>query len=425
MADTALPTLFAIDAGVAPALGLAVALGCGLLVGLERERRKGDGPDRDVAGLRTFTVAALAGALAAWLANPWLLAAGLLAVAVVLSATLWRQRPKDPGLTTELALLATYLIGALALAQPAGAAVAALVLTALLALRARLHHFALELLREEELHDLLLLGALALLVMPLLPRTPLAWLGGVSAWQLGSLVLLLLALQAAAHVVLRLLGTRAGWLAAGLLGGLVSSTATVATLGAQARHQGGSSRAFAAAAVMSTAATWLQTLLMLWPLAPAAALAWSPIALSGLAVALVAGWWLAPADLPDATAPGRRPLRPREALLLAAVLTGVTVAVSAAQHVLGNMGVLGGAALAGLADAHAALPSLAGLARDGRIDTATLTLGLLLALGTNAVSRSVVAFTTGGAGYARWVALALLAQSAAAGGVAWVVLGRG
>jgi len=407
-----------------PWVGVAVALGCGLLVGLERERRKGEGPDREVAGLRTFTVAALAGALAAWLAEPWLVAAGLLAVAAVLSATLWRQRPKDPGLTTELALLATYLIGALALPQPLGAAAAACVLTGLLALRTRLHHFARAVLREEELHDLLLLGAIALLVMPLLPSAPLAWLGGVSARQLGGLVLLLLALQALAHVALRLLGSRAGWLASGFLAGMVSSTAAVAGFGTQARQQGGSARAFAAAAVLSTAATWVQTLLMLWPLAPAAARAWTPVALSGLTVALVAGWLLAPPTLPEAAPAGRRPLRPREALVLAAVLTGVTVLVSGAQHALGDLGVLGGAALAGLADAHAALPSLAGLARDGRIEAPTLALALLLALGANGLTRGVLALTAGGVAYGRSVALALLAQCGVAGAVAWLALGR-
>ncbi|MFO0124060.1 MAG: DUF4010 domain-containing protein [Inhella sp.] len=405
-----------------PLVGLAVALGCGLLVGLERERRKGEGPDRDVAGLRTFTVAAMAGVLAAWLAEPWLVAAGLLAVAAVLTATLWRQRQQDPGLTTELALLATYLIGALALDRPMGAAVAALVLTGLLALRTRLHHFARSVLREEELHDLLLLGAIALLVMPLLPAQPLAWLGGVSARQLGGLVLVLLTLQGLAHVALRLLGSRAGWLASGLLGGLVSSTATVAALGAQARRHGGDVRAHAAAAVMSTAATWLQPVLRLWPLAPVGARAWPPVALAGLLLALTWGWWLAPAQLPEAAPAGRRPLRPREALLLAALLTGVTVAVSAAQHAMGNLGALGGAALAGLADAHAALPSLAGLAHEGRIQASILILGLLLALGANGLTRSVVAFTAGGAAYGRWVTGALVAQLLAAGAMAGLAL---
>lgn len=57
-------------------LGLLLALGIGLLVGLERERRKGDGPDRGAAGIRSFALAALLGALAQSLGPSALVVAG-------------------------------------------------------------------------------------------------------------------------------------------------------------------------------------------------------------------------------------------------------------------------------------------------------------------------------------------------------------
>ncbi len=400
------------------ARGLAVALGCGLLVGLERERRKGRGAEREIAGLRSFAVAALAGALAALLAADWLVGAGLLGIAWLLAATQWPRRSQDPGLTTELALLATYLIGALALREAVWAAVAALVLTLLLAARAKLHHFAHRVLREEELHDGLLLAALALLVLPLLPAQGLAVLGGVSPRQLGGLVLLLLSLQALGHVALRLLGARAGLLVSGLFAGLVSSTATVAGFGAQVRQQPANWRPLAAAAVMSTAATWLQTLLMLGPIAPQLARGWAPVAVSGMLVALAAAWMLAPRDGMPTAPPGRRPLRPREALLLALLLSAVTAGVSFAQQHLGELGVLGGALLAGLADAHAALPSLAALASEQRIGPGLLAGALLLALSANSLTRSLVAFGAGGRAYGLAIASALLGQLALAGSVA-------
>lgn len=403
-----------------------MALGCGLLVGLERERRKGQGPGREVAGLRSFAAAALCGALASVWAQPWTVAAGLLALALLVAAARLRQpATRDPGLTTELALLATFLIGALAQREALAAATAAVVLTALLAARSRLHHFALRVLREEELHDGLLLGALALLVLPLLPAAPLALLGGMSARQIGWLVLLLLAVQAASHVALRLLGARVGLLLSGLLGGLVSSTATVLSLAGLARQQPALAPALAAAAIFSTAATWAQTLLMLWPLAPALARTWTPVALAGLGTALLFGTclhlWAQRKVAPLPAAGSRRPLRPREALLLAAVLTAVSLGVAFAQQQLGALGVLGGAALAGLADAHAALPALAGLASEGRIDAPLLTLALLLALGTNSLTRTAVAALNGGPRFGLWLGAALLAQWAAAGAMAWAL----
>ena len=192
-------------------LGLAVALGGGLLIGLERERRKGDGPARRAAGIRSFALVALAGALAQALGQPALVATG--ALAVVLLAGLaygfdrWRAVAQpalaDPGMTTELALVVTYFVGVLALQRPALGAGCAAVVAVLLAARGRLHHFATRLLTEQELHDGLLLAALGLVLLPLVPQQPLPWLAGLQPSVLAGLVLLILLLQAAGHMALR------------------------------------------------------------------------------------------------------------------------------------------------------------------------------------------------------------------------------
>ena len=57
-------------------LGLAAALGGGLLIGIERERRKGTEPHRALAGVRTFTLTAVAGASAELTQNPLLVVTG-------------------------------------------------------------------------------------------------------------------------------------------------------------------------------------------------------------------------------------------------------------------------------------------------------------------------------------------------------------
>ncbi|HKX95519.1 MAG TPA: MgtC/SapB family protein, partial [Methylibium sp.] len=219
------------------AVGLAVALGAGLLIGIERERRKGRGDDREAAGLRSFAVAAVAGALAQGLPVPGLVPVGAALVAALTAIAYWKSRSRDPGLTTELALFATYLIGVQAMLWPTLAAACGAGLAALLALRERLHRFATQLLSEQELHDGLLLAALALIVLPLLPAGPIAALGGIALRPLGALVLLIMALQAAGQVALRWLGPRAGVLGGGFASGFVSSTATIASLGSRARAE--------------------------------------------------------------------------------------------------------------------------------------------------------------------------------------------
>lgn len=413
--------------------GLAAALGSGLLIGLERERHKRQGGHREPAGLRTFTLAALGGALAQALGLPGLVAVGALAITALAAIAYLRSAGRERGLTTEIALLVTYLIGVLCVTAPLLGAPAAVVTTGLLAARTRLHRFATQVLREEELHDGLLLGALALVVLPLMPQQPLPWLAGMKAYSLMGLMLLLLALQAVGHVALRLTGPQAGLALSGLLSGLVSSTATIAAMGTRSRSHPALALACAAGAVMSTCATWLQAQLMLFALAPQAALRALPVALLGAALSGAIGALLARRSRRmegDGAATGgaadrRGPLRLREALLLSLMLSAVAVAVSWAREHFGDSGLYGAVALAAFADAHAPVASLAGLQAAGSIGRDQVLLGLLLALACNSTTRGVVAVLAGGWGFARLVIPALALPLLVGGGLAALLLTHG
>jgi hypothetical protein len=116
-------------------LNLAVALGIGLLIGAERERRKGEGPSRAPAGIRTFTVASLAGAISFIAGGEVLLAVATAGVILLTAIAYWRAHEDDPGLTTEIALILTVLLGGLYMQQPALAAGLAVTVAVLLAAR--------------------------------------------------------------------------------------------------------------------------------------------------------------------------------------------------------------------------------------------------------------------------------------------------
>lgn len=409
------------DADAGGWIGLAVALGCGLLVGVERERRKGKGPERGAAGLRTFAVAALTGALAAQPGSPALVAAGALVIGLLAASSYWRSNLPDPGLTTELALLATYLLGVLAISAPALASGGGTALALLLALRERLHRFATRLISGQELHDGLLLAAAALVALPLVPGQPVSWLGGLTPRPVALLFVLILGLQAVSHVALRAFGARVGWPLAGLLAGFVSSTAAVATLGRQARSAANPAlaRLLASAAACSGLASWVLLPLVVASQAPQHGLALLPMAVAGAlatgAVALL--WWRRGApDHEQLLLPAsRRVLRPREALGLAALLGLSALAVGAGQAWLGAGGRLFATAMTALADAHAAAAALAALAAAQTIALQELAQGVLLAMGVNVLSRSAMAAVAGGMVYALRVSAALIAGLAAAG----------
>src|SRR5262249_49584123 len=121
-----------------PEWRLAIALAIGLLIGAEREKRKGEGPQRGAAGVRTFAIAGLLGGVAALLGVAAVVVLGALVGAGAIVAYVLGDRT-DPGMTTELALVLDFALGALARTEPELAFAAAVVATAILAYRARLH----------------------------------------------------------------------------------------------------------------------------------------------------------------------------------------------------------------------------------------------------------------------------------------------
>ena len=389
-------------------LSLAVALGAGLLIGIERERRKGDGATRDFAGVRTFAIAAVMGTVTQSLHQVWLVVvAGMLLVALS-AARYARERSSDPGITTELALFVTFLLGVHAVSQPRFSAGAAVVVAALLYARGALHLFSTELLNPQELRDALVLAGAALVVLPLLPVAPVPWLGGIEPRRLWALAVLFMAIQAFGYVGLRVLGAQRGLALGGLVGGFVSSTATIAALGARVHQAPSLLRAGVASAWCSCIATSVQLALVaaaidgatLALLAPHL-LAMGAVALALSALGLRGGQVLSSIELP------RHAFHLPGSLAFAALLAGCTLGVSWIAARYGQDSALAGVALAGFADAHAAAASALALIAAGTFSAPTAVLAVLLALTANSLSKMLVAFASGGGRYGGWSSLGL------------------
>ena len=387
------------------AVRLAVSLGIGLLIGAERERRKGGGPDRAPAGIRTFALASLTGGVSlAFGGEAMLVVAGLIVGALAVIAYL-RSRAADPGLTTEVALLTTFLLGALAVREPALAAGLAAAVAILLALRTRLHRFVRTVLTEQELHDALLFAAAALVVLPLTPDRGVGPYGVLNPRTLWKLVVLVMAIAASGYVLLRLVGPRLGLALSGLASGFVSSAATIGAMGQRAAKEPVLRRAAAAGAVLSTVATVAQMAAVLLATSRATfeALEW-PLLLAGLAAAaygLVFALRLARGPK-EAEA---RAVRGRAFDLKASVLFALTVSVillisAAVNQSFGERGLWVAAAVAGFADTHAAAISVASLVAARRLSAADAVVPILAAMTTNAVTKAVVAAAAGGRRFA-------------------------
>src|SRR4029453_12964134 len=184
------------------AVRLALALGIGLLIGAERERRKGTGPSRAPAGIRTFALVSLLGGISLAVGGELLLAVAALGVAG-LSVVGYRLRSrKDPGFTTVIALLTALLLGALAVRQPSVAAGLAVAVAVLLAARTRLHRFVRDVLTEQELHDALLFAASALVILPLTPDHPVGPLEVLNPRTLWKLAVIVMSISASGYIAI-------------------------------------------------------------------------------------------------------------------------------------------------------------------------------------------------------------------------------
>jgi uncharacterized membrane protein (DUF4010 family) len=395
---------------------LALALGLGLLIGVERERRKGIGQGRHFAGIRTFALASLTGAGVQVLGQVWLTAVAAALVAGLALVSHYKDRSRDPGVTTEIALFLTFLLGLLSVPEPALAAALGVTVAVLLVARVPLQRFSTQVLSEQELHDALLLAASALVVLPLAPNQALPWLGGINLRVVWQLVVLIMTVQALGHVALRLFGARLGLPLSGLVAGFVSSTATIAAMGARAVRHPELRTACVAGAWFSTVSTALQILLIAALLYPAGLVLIAPTLGSALLVALLLGlaaFRRSTLPLDDTAAPGRA-FSLRQSILLALLFTGIAVAVAWLQQGLGTIATLAATALAGLADAHSSSAAVIGLAARGELEPPTMLTAVLLAFSSNSLSKMVAAYAAGGARYGSIVSagLALVALAA-------------
>ncbi|WP_395711575.1 MgtC/SapB family protein [Reyranella sp.] len=397
--------------------GFLVALGIGLLVGIDRERRKGDGPSRSAAGLRTFTLASLLGAVAMAAGEAQLLAAAGLAVAAFAGLSYWRAREEDPGLTTETALVVTTLIGGLAIREPVVAAGLGVVVAVLLAARTPLHRFARSVLTDEELRSLLIFAGATLVVLPLLPDHTIGPYGALNLRNIWLIVILVMAISALGYIAVRLAGAKFGLPLAGFASGFVSSSATIGAMGARTRGHPELMKPAVAGAVLSSVATIVQLALLIAAISMETLLAfWLPLVLSGAAAVVYGGiftLWALEHRIEEHSAPGSA-FSLKTALGFAAILAVILLVAAAAQDWFGETGVLIAAAIGGLADTHSAAVSIASLVQEKRIEASMAVVPILAALSANTVTKAAFAIAVGGRTFALYVIPGLILMVAAA-----------
>jgi uncharacterized membrane protein (DUF4010 family) len=381
----------------------AAALGIGLLIGAERERRKAEGPSRSPAGIRTFMIASLAGAVSWAIGGVPLLAVAFVGVAGLSAIGYVRTGDQDPGLTTETALLLTVLLGGFAVKDPVTASALAVTVAIALVARRWLHHFIRDVMSEDELTDALIFAAAALVVLPLVPNRYVGPVGAMNPRTIWKIVVLIMSIGAAGHIAVRSFGPRFGLPLAGLASGFVSSVAAITSMGEKASKDPQISRPAVAGAVLSTVASLIELGVVL------AATNWQTFSIfrmsivAAVAMAVIYGGLLTLKTLRE-SAPSSmqigRAFSLKTTLLFASMLAGVQLLAALLNARFGRNGVIIASALAGFADSHAPAVSIASLAASGNLDAHSSILSILAALTCNTVTKMVVSVLSGGRRFA-------------------------
>ena len=328
---------------------LGIALSLGLIVGLQRERT-----GAPLAGFRTFPLITLFGALAGLLAQQfggWILAAALVALAALIVMGNLTQK-EDPGLTTEAAMGVMFLIGAFLVSGPINVAVIlGGTVAMLLHLKPQMHSVARRL-GDEDFRAIMQFVLLSLVILPILPNQSFGPFQVLNPFKIWLMVVLIVGISLGGYIIYKFFGERIGTVAGGVLGGLISSTAT--TVSYARRTKAVPDAAATASLVIMAASTivFIRVLILIGASAPhflPVAVYPIGIIMAGLAVICAAAWWgseTGQAKMPEQTNPSEL----KAALIFAGLYALVLLGTAAAREYFGSRGLYVVAVLSGLTD---------------------------------------------------------------------------
>jgi uncharacterized membrane protein (DUF4010 family) len=385
------------------ALRFGAALGLGLLLGLERERKR----DAELlfGGVRTFALIALLGALGAFLERrmdqSWLIITAFIAVGglVIMSYATTAARG-EVGITTEVTALLAFIVGALCGWEQVGvASVTTVVCLLLLTLKDYLHRLA----RRVEAADVeatLTFAVISVIVLPLLPNETFGPppIDVINPYKIWLMVVLIAGLNFLGYVLVKVLGNEHGVVLTGVLGGLVSSTAVTLSFSERSRREPEMSRAFVLAIVVAWTIMFFRVVIIVGlinsGLASGLALALGGMAMVGLVICLIL-WRRTRSSETGIVRAGANPFELSEAIKFGLLFGLVTVLAKAAEFYFGTAGLYLAGTVAGLADVDAISLSMANLTMTSPDNLRIAAHTIVIAVISNTLVKSGIALFMG------------------------------
>lgn len=403
----------------------AVALGIGLLIGIERGwRTRHEKPGSRTAGVRTFTIIGLLGGTAGVLAEaagrPLTLTGGIIlglcfAAFAITFALMCRDEnlaDKNYSATTAITGMLTFALGAYAVVGDMRAAGAAAVATVCVLWSREPLHDWLSRIKEQEIRSALILLAMTFIALPMMPDAPIGPFGGVNPREIWLIAIVLAGVSFAGYVAVKTLGSQHGTMLAAAAGGLVSSTAVTASNARRAAAGDGTARLLGAGVALATAVSFARVIAIVAALKPELLKLLAPALAAAIVVAvawaLIAAYWRGGRDDKDQTVEFKNPFAFWSVVGFAVLLAAIVLVGRALGENLGATGAIVGALALGLADVDSVTVSMSRLTPQP-LSLNDAALAILAAVVSNNVSKTAIGAVVGRGAFALEIgAMALL-----------------
>lgn len=352
----------------------AISLGLGLLVGLQRQHH-----NASMAGIRTFPLITLFGSVSALLAatfGGWVIAAGIISIAIViLTGNYLRSKaePTNAGQTTELAMLLMYGVGVYVMQ---GSTTLSVVLggsvAVLLQLKGTLHRFV-ERIGQEDMKAIMQFAVISLVILPILPDKTFGPYNVLNLQDIWLMVVLIVGIGLLGYFAYKFFGEKAGTVLGGILGGLISSTATTVTY---ARRTKQASQGIMLATIVIFIASMVSVIRVVSEIAFIAPRSLPEVlppfaAFCLFMILLAAVSYFIKRSEEEKMPEQENPAHFKTALIFGLIYAAVTLATAFAKDKFGSSGVYGVAIISGLTDVDAITLSTSRLMHGGSLGANT------------------------------------------------------
>jgi uncharacterized membrane protein (DUF4010 family) len=373
---------------------LAIALGLGLLVGFQREWTA-----PHVAGIRTFGLITVFGTITGLFVETtgaWLISAGLMAVAAMIIVgnvmrVVGAETEDEPGLTTEVAALVMYGAGvAIALDRTMLAIIVGGGTAVLLHWKRPLHDFV-DKIGEADIRAIIQLVLIALVILPILPNQSYGPYGVLNPFEIWLMVVLIVGISLGGYIAYKFLGAKSGTLVSGILGGLISSTATSVSYSRHARRSPAISSLAALVIMIASTIVFGRVLIEVALVAPGILPKIAPplAVMTGIMAVISVALYFLGSGKQDKVPLEEDPSELPAAIIFGFLYAGVLFAVAAVKEHFGNEALYVVAALSGLTDMDAITLSTAQMINKDRLDVGTGWRMILIGFLSNLVFKGI------------------------------------